>query len=555
MTSSPWPVALAHLRRESSDVVTLIVFAGFVGLTTLAVPIAVQALVGTVAYHTVLQPIFVLSLLLFGGLVLSAIVRGFEAWLLERLQQRLFVRTALRISMRLAGTDSGAGSTQSRVELVNRFFDVTTLQKTMSSLLAEGLSVTMQTTIGLLALALYHPWLLGYGILLAAALVFVITGLGRHALSNSIEQSRDKYAVAAWLESLAQSPALFRGSGAGLASAEMERRVMAWVVARRRHFRVLLRQIIGLLGIQVLAPVALLLIGGILVVNKQLSLGQLVAAEIIVSSVAAGIGKLGKTLDSAYDLVAASDKLHHVEAALPLVREGQMELPATSATTVSIRDVELVGVRGPLLTVCSLALPAGSRTAIVGPAGSGKSALLDLMHGDWAGEPTAGALLLDGVDDRALTRASRQRGLAMVRADLLFTGTVADNVSLGRPGIGAFEVQKALQRVGLWDVVTRFPEGIAMQVRDDGAPLSKAQRWLLVLARALAGQPSLLLVDGLEPLDTSTRVRILELLCDRRLPHTLVMVHHDERYLSYFDRVVSTECETLRERDDARMAS
>ena len=554
-SASPLALALGHLRRESSDLGILIVFAGFVGLTTLAVPVAVQALVGTVAYHTVLQPIFVLSLVLFGGLVLSAIVRALEAWVLERLQQRLFVRTAIRISSALVRTDSGAGSTVSRVELVNRFFDVTTLQKTITSLLAEGLSVTMQTSIGLLALALYHPWLLGYGILLAAALVFVLAGLGRHALSTSIEESRDKYAVAAWLEALAARPALFRSSGAGLASIEAERRVMAWVGARRRHFRVLLRQLVGLLCIQVLAPVSLLLIGGVLVVHKQLSLGQLVAAEIIVSAVAAGIGKLGKTLDAAYDLVAAADKLHHVETGLPIVSEGDVELPATAATAVSMRDVMLAGPRGPLLHVGSLDLAASSRTAIVGPAGSGKSALLDLIHGDWAGAPTEGSVLLDGIDDRALTRASRQRGLALVRSDLVFSGTVAENVAVGRPGLGAVEVQRALQCVGLWDVVTRSPDGIGMTVRDDGSPLSRSQRWLLVLARAMAGRPSLLLIDGFASLDRPTKLRVLELVCDRRLSHTLVVVSHDPGDLPWFDRVVSTDGGVVRERSEDRRSS
>ncbi len=526
------------LGPDRSDVVTLLLYAVFVGLLTLAIPVAVQALVGSVAFGAMLQPIFVLSLLLFAGLALSATIRAFEAWVIERLQQRLFVRIALRYASRLSAATSGKGDDISRDELVNRFFDVSTAHKALSVLLADGLAIVLQTAIGLLALAFYHPWLLTFGILLALSLAIVLFGLGRGAIRTSLDESAAKYEVAAWLEEMARQPAIFRGTGARWAGEAAEATVTRWVDSRRSHFRVLFRQIIGLLSIQVLAAVGLLAVGGVLVVNRQLTLGQLIAAELIVSALAAGIGKFSKSLDSLYDLVTSAEKIAHVEDQVALEDEGTVTPePSTTAATLALREVGLRDRSRELFAQLDLQLHAGERVAIIGPSGSGKSALLDLVHGDWDGDTPAGSIEVDGVDLRSWRKRSLRERAALVRRGNLFNGTVAENVSVGRPHLGALEVQRALEAVGVWRRIAAHPEGLEMQLRVAGYPLAPGEALLLVLARAIAGNPGMMLVDSLADLDPEARAATLALLHDRARQTTVLFVANEESLVGPCDRV------------------
>jgi ABC-type bacteriocin/lantibiotic exporter with double-glycine peptidase domain len=543
---SPYRRLRQLLGADAGQLWLLALYAAFVGLLSLAIPIAVQQLVGTVAFGALLQPIFVLSALLLGGLAFSAVVRALESLVIERLRQRLFTRVALRYVSHLTHATSGACEPLPRDALLNRFFDVIGAHKALAILLADGLAVGLQTVIGVVALAFYHPWLFAFGVLLTGALGFVIFGLSRGALTTSLAESSAKYETVAWLEEAARHPAVFRGVGAAFAGQVAEAAVRRWIAEREARFAVRYRQHVGLLVVQVLALVGLLLVGGILVVTRQLALGQLIAAELIVSSLAVGIGKLGKSLEAAYDLATSAEKLAQVEEGLGPEPDGGAAPPPTGGgAEVSIRGLELrsegqVVVRGDLL------VRPGERVAIVGPAGCGKSALLDLLHGDWDGPAADGLVEIDGLDLRSWRRRTLRERLALVRSGDVFAGTIDDNVALGRPRVTAVEVQRALEEVGAWEFVARGREGLARPLRASGAPLSRGQALLLVLARALVGQPRLLLVDSLADLDGEGRRHVLGLLHDRARPHSVLLVAHDAALVGPCDRVYLLDRGALR---------
>ncbi len=537
---------LARIRRlldaDTADLVTLLVYAMFVGLLTLALPIAVQALVNTVAFGALIQPIVVLSALLFAGLTFSATIRAFESWVVERLQQRLFVRVALRYAGRLTSTTSGATDSTAREELLNRFFDVAVAHKAIAVLVADGLAITLQVSIGTIALAFYHPWFLAFGLLLACALALVFFGLGRNAIRTSVAESSAKYETAAWLEELARRPAIFRGAGAKLAGERTESVVRTWLSERRAHFRVVFRQHLGLLSIQVLSSVGLLAAGGMLVVSRQLTIGQLIAAELIVSALAVGVGKLAKSLDSAYDLVTAAEKLAHVEEALAPEPEGTVEPGAEArGSSLELNNVRLVSGDRALLDGAQLSLAPGERIAIIGRSGAGKSALLDLVHGDWDGEPPGGAVEIDRVDARAWQRLALRQRVALIRSGELFAGTIEDNVALGRDGVGPVEVQRALELVGVWRSIASAQDGMSRVLRSGGAPLPPGEALLVVLARALAGDARLLLVDSLADLDPGQRAHVLRLLHDRTRPQSVLFVASDRSLVGPCDRFYAIE--------------
>jgi putative ABC transport system ATP-binding protein len=490
---TPWSRLWSLVRAERPLVRTLLALSLAVGVLQLGTPVAVQALVDAVAFGGLVQPLVILALVLLGCLSLVATFRALQTYVAELLQQRIFARVVAALGRRLPRVRLDQLDHQHAPELVNRFFDVVTVQKAGAQLLSDGFTIILTTLAGLLLLAFYHPVLLALDLLLVAGIAVVAFGLGRGAVRTSVEESKAKYRAGAWLEELARHPVAFRGNGGPqFAVAEADRLAEEYSAARARHFRVLFRQVIGALALQAGASTVLLALGGYLVIAGTLTLGQLVAAELVVALVVGSVTKLGKSLESLYDLLAAIDKLGHL-LDLP-VEDAEGEAFAVSGPAAfELRSASLeIGGR-QVLPPTSVAIAAGQRAAVVGPPGSGKSALLDLLYG--LRTATSGEVVLDGQDERDLAPDELRRRVALVRAPEVVEGTVLDNVVFGRTEVDREQVRGALEAVGLSAALRELPAGIEARLATGGAPLSETQSRLVVLARALVGRPGLLLLD------------------------------------------------------------
>lgn len=521
----------AWMALEKQDIFTVLVYAVFVGFFTLTTPIAVQALVNTVAFGTLLQPLVVLSLLLFGALAFAATLRGLQFWVVEVLQRRIFVRVVADLARRLPRVRRDALDGHDGQELANRYFEVVTLQKAASSLLLDGLEVVLTISVGMLVLAFYHPFLFAFDIGLVVAMG-VVAWLGRKGPATAIEESKRKYEIAAWLEELARHDVAFKlGGGLEYAEVHADTLTRSWLGARRAHFGVVVRQFAVVLTMQALAGAAVLGIGGWLVIQRQLTLGQLVAAELIVTVVVASVAKMGKYLEVYYDLLASLDKLGHL-VDLPIEREGGAPcVPRTDAREggVALVAENLVAgyADGPdVFSGASFQLEAGSKNAIIGADGSGKSLLVELVAA--LREPRSGRIAIDGWDTRSLDIESLRQRIAVVRTAAILPATVLENVRMGRPGIDAQEVRDALSAVGLLDAIERLPHGVHTELSATGEPLSPGERARVVVARAIVAKPALLVVDdALDSLQPSLRGQIFDLLANASRPWTVLIVSDD----------------------------
>ena len=533
---------ISLLVAESSDLWVIVIFALVTGMLSMTTPLAVEALVNTVAFGRFLQPVIVLSIMLLAFLVFQAAVKALQTFVVEIIQRRLFARVAADLSFRLPRVRVDALDDEYAPELVNRFFDVVTVQKISAQLLLDGISVILSIFVGMVVLAFYHPYLLAFDVVLILLLVFNMFVLGRGAVKTSIKESKTKYAMAAWLEDLARCRTTFRYDGASeFALERSDQLVFNYLSARKKHFKVLMRQILFLLLLQALASTALLAIGGWLVISNQLSLGQLVAAELIVAVVVGSFAKLGKHIESFYDLMASIDKLG-VLLDLPTERtDGLLTLPESSSAEHSGIIVDQVCYQlsdgREILHKVSLKIAPGQHVALTGESGTGKSLLLDLLFG--LREPASGSVRFNGVDPRDVRPDVLRRQVALAREVEIFEGTILENIHLERPDISINDVRAAAETVGLMPAIQRLPDGLETPLNATGAPLTYAQLRRMMLARTLAGNPGVLLIDELlDSMSDEEAERILKTLLESDSERSVVLVTNRDNLKAMMKNVV-----------------
>lgn len=514
---------------DRRDIGLVLLFSVIVGFLTLATPITVQALVNFVSFGGLVQPLVVLGILLFGFLALAGAIRVVQAYVIEILQRRLFARVLADLSLRLPRVAADCFDRGNGPELVNRFFDIVTVQKVAAMLLLDGASVLLQILVGLVILAFYHPFLLAFDVLLILSIVFVMFALGRGAVRTAIAESRAKYAVVAALEEMARYPIVFKLAGASdFARQRADALAIDYVQSRRSHFSVVLRQTVGFLALQVFAATTLLTLGGFLVMDGQLTLGQLVAAELIVSGVLVSLSKFGKQLESVYDLLAAVDKLGHLFD-LPLERDDGAALrPGEGELVLELRDVTYAFPGQPsVIQDLSLRVAPREHVCIVGRHGSGKSLLADMLIG--LRRPTAGTVTLGGADLREIELTSLRQHVALVRGIEIIDGTVEENVRMSRSEIPSAVVREVLERVGILDRIRELPDGLRTHLASTGAPLSPGQAGRLMVARAMIGRPHFLVLDDLlDDLDEEAREHVLNAVMTPDAPWSVIILGSHE---------------------------
>jgi ABC-type bacteriocin/lantibiotic exporter with double-glycine peptidase domain len=493
----PTPLArlLRLLRPDHSDITVILVYALAIGLLALSTPIAVEALVNTVAFGQLLQPVVVLAIMLAVFLGFAAVMRALQTHTAEIIQRRMFVRLAGELAHRLPRVRGEFWQSHYGPELINRFFEVVTVQKVTAQLLLDGTALLLQTIVGMAVIAFYHPVFLGFDLFLLTLIAGIVFVLGRGAVATAIDESRQKYATAAWLEEIARSPfALSAHEAMRFAVDRTDRRVTDYLVARAAHFRILMRQVVAALALQVVASTVLLGLGGWLVVRGELSLGQLVAAELIVTVIVGSFAKIGKHLEGYYDLMAAVEKLGHL-LDMPVETPGEVSLPKTgegvAVRVLAVSTIAPMGMRR--LENFSAAVEPGEIVALTGGTAQLRAAAVATIAGRQ--DVAAGRIEIAGLDLRRINRQSLRARVALVKHIETFTGTISDNIHLGRATVCEQDISDALRAVGLLTDVLELQQGANTVLVHDGG-LSRDQRLRLMLARAIAGRPNLLLIDG-----------------------------------------------------------
>lgn len=524
--ASPWQRLGRLLMAERRDISLIILYGVAAALLSLATPVAVQVLVNTIAFGAFQQPLFVLSMLLAVSLSLSGFLRVLQAVVVEMLQRRLLARVTDDLCLRLPKVRLNALDHASGREYVNRFFDVFAAQKYLATLLLDGIAAFVAIAVGLTLLAFYHPFLLGFDAALIAATLFILFGLGVGGPPTALAESSQKYKLASWLEDIIDRPDLFKHDGGGaLAARRAGTETREWMVRRAKHFRIVIRQVAAAHVLQVVALTGLLGIGGWLVLDGQLSLGQLVAAEIVIAGALASLVSFAAKLETLYDLLAATSKLGFL-LDLPLDPEARVK---RSPSDHPLR-LEAEGVALPLrATRVDFSVPSGQAVEIGIAEPLARQHLADMLVATRT--PASGLLRLDDVDMSDAPTADIVDRVVLIRTLAPLDDTVRDNLTLAREDIDDDMLRDALSAVGLMTMVESLPEGLDTLLKRDDHRLSHEDRVRLATARALAGRPRLIVIDGVfDDLTADARSDLIEALSDRSQDHTVVILtrHRDD---------------------------
>lgn len=475
------------LGPDSGVIRLALLYGTAISLLSLATPISVQLLINSVAYTALAAPLFTLSAILFALLLLAGVLSAFRVHLLAMFERRLFARLVAEITLRAVHAQNPFFVDARRGDLFNRFFDMATVQKALTSLLIGGFTIVLQSLVGLVVTSFYHPFFLAFNLVLVLLVVAIWRIFARGSLGTAVTKSHAKHAAAHWLGSVGGSNGIYKSSRhMRFAIDRSEAMTARYVSAHEAHFRYTFSQTVALLLLYALASAGLLAMGGRLILLGELSIGQLVAAELILSAVFYGIAQLGSYLENFYDLAASLEEL---SLFWDVPQEAVPQADATGPVdgAIRMRDVHLSGHR------FDFALAAGEQVGVLAAPGVERSIVTLLKRLD---VPERGIVTVGGGDLGTFDMYRLRSDVIVLDRPTIIEMTVRAYLSLTAPDRPE-AILDALELVGLDERIGALPGGLDATLSSSGWPLSVGETMALKLAGAVLAGPRVLMLSPL----------------------------------------------------------
>lgn len=534
------------LSPDRKEIRNVYIYAVFNGLINLSLPLGIQAIINLIQGGQVSTAWVVLVSVVVAGVAATGILQIAQLRITENIQQKIFARSAFEFAFRIPRVKMEAIYKHYAPELMNRFFDTLTVQKGLSKILIDFSTAVLQVLFGLILLSFYHPFFILFSLILIV-LVFAIFRLtGKPGLNSSLTESKYKYKVAHWLEELARTGTTFKLAGrTDLPLERMDKEVAGYLASREKHFNILIQQFSLMVGFKVIVAAGLLAMGGILVMQQLMNIGQFVAAEIIILLVMSSVEKLVMSMETIYDVLTGLEKMGQVTDIEMERQEGITEIckDEEKGMKVELEQVRFTYPGGDheIITDLDLHVTPGESVVICGPNGSGKSTLLQVLAALY--DVTRGQVIYNGLPKGNLDLIALRSSIGDCLAhEQLFDGTILENIAMGRERATFDNVKWAVHSLGLDGFINGLPNGYETVIDPQGKKLPQSTIQKLLLVRAVADRPKLLLLeDALEHLDDEDRKQAVDFLLEKGQGWTLVAVSADNYLRAKADRVYLME--------------
>ncbi len=502
------------LRLEKKDISTIYFYAILAGLVNFATPLGIQTIISFVMAGSLSTSIVVLIVMVVVAVFIGGLLQVRQMQVIEKIQQKIFIRFSLEFANRLPKLNIEKLSSYYLPELVNRFFDIASLQKGIEKLLLDIPSAIIQILFGVILLSLYHPVFIGFGIVLLLLLYLILRNTLPTGFAANVESSDYKYKTAAWLEEMARVVKTFKYSkGTSLNIDKADGYVASYLESHTRYFKILVTQFWSLVGFKVIITASMLIVGSILLVDQQINVGQFIAADIVIIMVIGSVEKLITNLDKIYDVLTAVEKLAKITES-EIEQEGiQLISDAKKGISIEFRNVEYsYDIGNTVLNKINFSIEPGKTICIYGNSGSGKSTILRLLTGAY--KNFKGSVLIDevSIENYQLESLRSVTGILLSQQDI-FQGTLLENITMGNTQYDKDELKILIELFELTKFVQNLPAGYETLLETAGNRLPSKIKQSILLIRAFLGKRRLLLME--EPflnLDESVKNKMMHFI-------------------------------------------
>lgn len=505
------------LENEKKFCLILVIYGVVISVFTLAIPISVQALVGSVTNTLLLRPVLILTSILLGLLLFSVVLNAIQIYVMEMMERHIYSYVTKEMALRLLYAESNVIDNINRTTLANKYFEIMNLQKALPNILVRGFALLLQTTVGLILVSFYHYFLFALNIIIFLMLYLVWAVWKNKAFSHAVKVSSAKYETARLLAEIARSNSLFRSNKLiDFACNQVNDATYDYVKIRKKYFRSYFAQHIGFLAIYAFGSTALLGVGGWLVIKEQLTIGQLVAAELIMSSIFYGVTKFAYHLSDLYQLYSSCVKINDFYD-LPLQKQtGNLKLPKNQPCALKMQEV--ITQQREENIFFNMEIRAGEKIMAHVANQPIETAFVKLIKKQ---TKYSGKIYFNDVNLFDLDAQYLQDSVIIIDNHYIIEVSIKNWLLLAKPSATHDEMLQVLELVELYDVVSGFPDGINTMIKPYGYPLHFSEMMKLKLAAAILSEPAMLIINGVfDSLNHAQRERIIMRILE--LPPTFI---------------------------------
>ena len=541
VNNSPSPLQRLFklLKFELRTIYLILGYAAFAGIVSLSLPLGIQAIINFIQAGEFRITMIVLISLVLVSVIFAGLLNYMQMRVAEDLQQRLFTKSSFEFVYRFPRIVYTAFGANYPPELANRFFDTMTIQKGIPKMLIDFSTSGIQILFGLILLSFYHPFFILFGVFLVALMYVVFKFSAPEGVRTSLLQSKYKYQTAHWIEEVARNTDSFKVSGSSkLASSKHDDIVIKYLNSRENHFKILRLQYFKMIGFKVLVVGALLILGGLLVVNQQMNIGQFVGAEVIVILMVNSVEKLILGLENVYDVLTGLEKIGSVTD-LKLERfDGRAPFNKDMDFTIELANIGLKyrGAKQKSLDGVNLTIHPKEKIFIDGTSGSGKTTLLKLI--------SALILATDGdifINETTFNNVQIDHYRSFIGHSLIgnfpFEGSIRENITFNNPDVKQEDLDWAIDKLNLGPFIKSQSLGIDTNIATQGRNIPYTIAKKIMLARAIVNKPKLLVLkDPLVEFQDEEIEEIMEFLFQPSNPWAIVVVSRNSKWIGKCDR-------------------